>query len=90
MAAVAALEQLGWKLGGAMTEVAMSEGFMTATSVVMVLLGLGGGMYVLARTAKTHAPGGWRGFAPHAIFLTAMGALYLFMFILPMNPRHSH
>ncbi len=89
MALQAALDQLGWKTLEA-TEIPMDTNLMTVTSVIMVLIGLGGGMYILYRTGEAHASRGWRAAVPHAIFLLAMGALYLQMFILPMNPRHSH
>lgn len=89
MAVVAALDQLGWKIGE-MTELNMDSSFMTITSVIMVLLGLGGGLYILKRTGETHAATGWRAALPHAVFLLVLGGLYLQMFILPMNPRHSH
>ncbi len=85
----AALEQLGWKLGMA-TEVSMDPSFMTVTSVTMVLLGLGGGIFILAKTGEAHAARGWRAALPHLVLLLVLGALYLQMFILPMNPRHSH
>ncbi|MDO8690696.1 MAG: 4Fe-4S binding protein [Dehalococcoidia bacterium] len=85
----AALGQLGWKVDLGMG-MSMDSNLMTAVSLIMVLLGISGGMYVLVRAGETHARRGWRAAVPHAVFLLAMGALYLQMFILPMNPRHSH
>lgn len=85
----AALDQLGWRLAP-VAETSMDAGLMTFTSVTMVLLGLGGGVYFLARTGNAHAAKGWRTALPHLALLLVFGALYLQMFILPMNPRHSH
>jgi len=90
MALQAALEQLGWRLEIATEAAAMNESFMTATSVAMVLVGLGGGLYILTRIGKSQSSRGWRAAVPHLVLLLVMGALYLQMFILPMNPRHAH
>jgi hypothetical protein len=83
-----ALENLGLRLS--LTGLALSPSLMTALSVGMVLLGLSGGLYALGRMGQSQSGKGWRVALPHMVFMLALGAFYVQMFLLPMNPRHVH
>lgn len=84
-----ALGQMGLPLSppAVVTEPAVTSAHPLA--IIFLLLGIAGSFYVVWKIAASKSTGRST-MVPHLIFLSMMAATYLFIFLLPMNPRHGH
>ena len=57
----------------------------------IIVIGGMASIYVAWRISRRSRDLGYAGrFAPHLVFLVALTALFVQLFLMPMNPRHSH
>ncbi len=67
--------------------------YFKVAQVAVVLLGALGSFMVLVSVSGSWGKNphfNWRRILPHSMLLASLGFIFIYMFLLPMNPRHFH